>query len=370
MYSLFNIQQSASQGIMHLSEWVYLKNGLQRNLSQVVHFYRNNPMAVHSDHFLVKLLQSITIPQSQHLERYYNNVDALALNLSASLHMHSSIHHGKLFDGVFFGKGNDEILVAHTDSFDLKEANEKWKDLSPVRILRHFRSDLGFNLPDGNNTGSEEGLSVIAINIPMLAIQYRAFRFNEIKINSNENGEVVDSTLSCAHFIHMYVLPNAMLSYLDHVVFNRISNLEFGIPLGESSRKHSFFLTDFSAKMTYVHNEILNVLKKQNKDFTGILRNIPVVSCDNADKLMELPDMALTRQILPSLVVSRLPELKFLCRISRDSIGNKNQSEINRILRYITQYRSDNLFRQFPLDVYQDIMEDVEDIEKILKIIQ
>ena len=368
MYSLYSHKSPSLQGVVKLQDWLYVKSGLERNLAQVIKFYRTNPMAVHSNHFLVKLLQSITIPQFQNIERYYNNVDALSLNLSMAFKITSSLYKGQLFNGIFFGPGNDEIIIASDDGFDPFEATEKWKELQSVKVLMSPKSDLGLNLLDGVNNGSEEGLAVIIINIPLLAVQYRAFRLNEVRINTNENGELTDSTLSVMHFVHMYVLPNMLYSYLDHAVFNRIANLELGLPLGESKRHHSFFLQDYSAKLLYVHNKILDILKKENKDFNGILQNIPTVTKDNAAELMEVPDIALTRQVLWALVLSRLPELKFLCRLSKDSIGNKNQSEVNRILRFFLNYKSDNSIKSMlPLDVYLNVVDDMNEISKLVK---
>ena len=358
MHSLFSQAQAGASGIVHIPEWQYIKSGLIRNLNIVLDYYRKNPIAVHSEHFLVNLIQSITIPQTQNLERYYPNVDDMSLDLSMALKMTSSIYQGKIFDGIFYGKGNDEILIAHNESFNPFKANKNWKNLAPVKFLRHYKSDFSFDLPNGNKLGSEEGLSVIAINIPMLALQYRAFRYNELAIE-DEN----ESTLSCAHFVHMYVLPNMLWSYIDHAVFNRISNLEFGIPLGEGSHKHPFFLTDYTDKSVYAQNAILNNLKKQSRTFDGYLQNIPTVIKDNACKLMELPDLPLTRQLLWAMVMSRIPELQFLFRISKDSIGQKNQSEINRITRYVLNYKQDNVFRQnLPLNQFTELMDDLEEM--------
>jgi len=368
MHSIFAQTSPSAQGVFKLPEWIYIKNGLTNNLNSVLKFYRLNPMAVKSDHFLVSLLQSITIPQSQNLERYYNNVDSMALNLSMAFKMTSSIYRGKLFNGIFLGKGNDEILIASDEPFDPFEAEANWKDLRPVNFLRHFRSDLTLNIPDGSNTSSEEGLSVVVINIPLLAVQYRAFRINEIKDHLNGDNAELDTTKSCMQFIHMYVLPNSLYSFLDHAMFNRIVNLEFGIPLGESSKAHSFFLTDYSAKVIYAQNNILNLLRKQNRTFDGILQNIPMIVNSNADDLMELPDLPLTHNVLWGMVMARIPELKFLFRISKESIGDKNRSDVNRIFRYITMYKHDNLFRQtLPLDQFTDLMDDLNEIVEYAK---
>ena len=366
MYSLYNHNTPTTQGVLKIQDWIYVSNGLEKNLNTVIKYYRFNPMAVHSDHFLVKLLQSITIPQSQITERYYNNVDTMSLNLSMELKMTSSIFRGSLFNGIFFSKDTDEILIADDSSIDPFTEIEDWQNIKAVNILSSPRSDLGLNLLDGTNTGIEDGIAVINIHIPLLALQYRSFRLNEDKINTDN--KIMDNTLSIMHFIHMYVLPNMLYSYLDHAVFNRISNLELGLPLGVSKKKHPFYLPDYSAKLQYVHTTILDVLKKENKDFNGILLNIPMVNNKNAAELMQIPDMALTRQLLWSLVIARLPELKFLCRLSKDSIGNKNQSEINRIVRYFLNYKSDNSIKSMlPLDRYLDVADDMEVIAKLVK---
>jgi len=360
MHSIYSNASSIAHGVSKLPSWIYLKNGLENNLKIVISYYRKNPMAVKSNHFLVKLLQSITVPQSQILERYYTNVDAMSLNLSMALKMTSSIYKGSVFDGIFLGPGNDEIIIAHNDSFNPFDAHDNWINLRPVEFLSHQRSDLGLNIPDGINTGVEEGLTVIAINIPLLAIQYRAFRINERIINANDSAE------SVMQFIHRFVLPNALYSYLDHAIFNRISALLIGKPLGESKKAHPFHLTDFSTKLTYVQNDILNLLIKENKTFDGILQSIPMVSVKNAEELMMLPDVALTRQVIWGLVLSRLPELLFLVRISKESIGNKNQSEVNRILRYFQRYRSDNLFRSMlPVNLYLEVADIMSEVERL-----
>lgn len=362
MHSIYSNQSTIAYGTPKNPNWIYVKNGLLANLKTVIEFYRKNPMAVQSNHFLVKLLQSITIPQSQHIERYYNNVDALSLNLSMALKMTSSIFKGHLFDGVFLGKNNYELLIAHSDGFNPNEAHSNWKNLRPVEFLSHQRSDLGLNLPDGINTGVEEGLAVYVIDIPLLAIQYRAFRINERLLNS------IDTSKSVMQFIHMYVLPNMLYSYLDHAIFNRISALELGKPFGESKKQHSFFLTDYSDKITHVQIDILNLLKKENKTFDGMLKSIPMIVKNNADDLMALPDIALTRQCLWSLVLSRLPELLFLVKLSKESIGNKNQSEVNRIVRYFQNYKSDNLFRtMLPIDLYLNVADIMNEVERLVK---
>ncbi len=354
MQNLFSLSSPAGQGIMKFPEWNYVALGLKKNLSTVINFYRHNPMAVKSDHFLVKLLQTITIPQSQCLERYYSNVDAISLNVSMVLKMTSSIYKGQMFEGIFYGLGSPEILIANSDSFDFEKAHVQWKNCCPVKVLRHSISDLNLNIPNGHVNGSEAGLAVISINITMLAVMYRAFRMNQMLIADGDSEE------SVMQFIHMYVLPNMLFSHLDHVLFNRIDNLLQGAPMGESRVKHSFFLIDYSEKVTHIQTGLIRNIEKVGKDFIGILRSIPAITKNNMDELMAMPEIAPTRQIVWALVIARLEVLTFLFMISEDGPGKRNQMQVNRILRNITAYRSDNLMRSMlPIDIYMDVEDDI-----------
>ena len=77
MYSLFNFMPETLSAVTKVSGWSNLQAGLQRNLNTVMQYYRTHPMAVESDHLLVRLLQSIDIPLSQNPERYQDNVQAM-----------------------------------------------------------------------------------------------------------------------------------------------------------------------------------------------------------------------------------------------------------------------------------------------------
>jgi uncharacterized protein YggT (Ycf19 family) len=83
---------------------------------------------------------------------------------------------------------------------------------------------------------------------------------------------------------------------------------------------------------------------------------------------MMLPSIAITRQVSWAIFISRLSELLFLFRLSKESHGNKNQSEIGRVLRQLTMYKSDNLFRSMlPNDKYIEVSEQIKDLIELTK---
>jgi hypothetical protein len=357
MRTLFNLKPPSQYGVLRSVHWPYVRDGLRRNLEVILRYHRRNPQAVQGSHFLVRLLGAITIPHALNLDRYFENVDAGTFNTASALKLTSPVSKGAVFKGIFYGPGCHEVLIGHNDFFDIYDADRNWMNLQPVTVLRHPRSDLMMNLPDGKATGSEIGLAVIAINIPMLAIMYRAFcRYEEQAVPQG-------SRLSVYHFLRMYVLPNMLATHLDVALFNRIDNLQKGAPLGESKQPHSFALPDYSKKVTEVHLEILTYLKKKRQDFLGVLYTIPAAVKPNMAQVMEMPDVAPTMQITWALVLARLNTVAFLFKTAEERLHSLNQTEVSAVRRAIVSYRSDSVFSTvLPIEDYIEASLTLDDI--------
>jgi hypothetical protein len=360
MYSLFNSMPETLSAVVQMPGWSNLHSGLKRNLDTVIHYYRSHSMAVKSDHFLVTLLQTIDVPLSQNLERFHDNVQAMSLNLSMALKMTSSIYRGKIFDGVFYGPQCPEILIADNDDFDAEEAHKNWTNQVPVSVLRHPVTDLGLKLPDGHDNTTDFGVAVLVINIPLLAVMYRAFRLAE----AYREEILQENQRSTMQFVHMYVLPNMMGSHLDYVLFNRIHALSVGSPLGEARRAHSFPLMDWTDKLNLAQERMLDFFANNARDFRGIMHEVPMVTKNNLDELMKLPDLAPTQQVVWALSISRLPALDFLFRVSKGGASIKNRQQVNYVLRQIKMYRRNSMMKVLPPDVLADVMFEIDHIEQ------
>lgn len=360
MLSLFDSPPPIKGGVIRFPEWNYVRDGMRRNVANAIRYYQNNPTAVQSQNFLVRLLHSITVPQGLSTERYYDNVDAIALNVSMALKMTSSIYKGQLFHGEFYGQGSIEVIIAHNDWFDPGTAHTNWKRLQPVRVLSSPHTNMGYNIPDGRRSSSEVGVSVIAVNVPMLALQYRAFRQNE-QYWSEMNGN--DSQRSIYQFIRMYPLTNMLISQTDVVVFNRILSLLEGAPMGESSRKHSFVVPDYSNKLDQVQTKVLDGLQRNGRDFYNTMRTVPMVFKDTLADAIIWPDMAPTRQVVWGLVMGRLPLMRFLFDSAKDGVHARNRMEYNQLVREVRGWRSESLFKSMLSgDLLADVEYDLQDL--------
>lgn len=363
MFNLFNSRTSLNVSQIMPKQWPNAKGVLKRNLATVINFYHSHSMAVASDHFLVRLLQSINVPQSLETDRYYDNVVDVSMNLSMALKMTSSYYQGKVFDGVFYGQGNTEVLVSVETEFNPYEATQLWTRLMPVQVLRHPRSDMALNLPNGRNTGSESGIAVITINIPMLAIMYRAFRLNEMKAHEKDG----DSQRSLMMFVHMYVLPNMLPTHLDYAIFNRFMCFSNGNPLGDSLQRHSFYTIKEIGVLDTALKSLVTYFEKTRISFTAVLRNIPCINKQNLDYALMLPEVAYTRQIIWALALARIPVIMELVRIANATNSKMNREDFNAIAKFLALVRNDKLMpNALPEHVMREVRKDLDTLKEMI----
>lgn len=326
MKTLFNLVNS---GVQKFSFWENERAGLKRNIARIKDYYRYNPTIVPSQHFLVRLLQSIAVPHSINTERYYDNVSLIAPRLSSVLGMTSSINRGKLFKNTFY-KGSNEVLLSITERLiDVESANKRWKELAPVKVLMHPVSTVNLSLPDGRQDLEETGMVVVSIDVPLLALQYRAFCIEQQYLN---NG----AQLTIMQFIRMYVIPNMLESHLDYAIFNRIRKLHLKEPIPNFEQTHSIILIDYSNQIDGVLTRVISLLKNQVNSFSKILLTLPAITENDQSYLNEFPNTAVTRQVSWALVLTKIPVMGFLASISSTEKTNVNVGELNRFINFIT----------------------------------
>lgn len=338
MYTLLNERVAPAKGIVSFPEFTYVKNGLSRNLETAVNYYRANPMAVNSSHLLVRLLQSISIPFGEDVIIYKDRVTDLALNLAMSLGLTSPIATGKTFDGVFYGKGSSEILIAHIEEFDPRLSITNWQNLQPIRVLKHPRTDVAMLLPNGEVYGRESGLSVIAINIPMLACQYRQFCI--------QTALSKDTPLSVNQFVHMFVLPNMLSSQLDVAILNRTYALFRGWAVADAPASTPFAVPNYQANLDPVLNRVLqNAQRMTTHDFVNLLRGFPLVTANSLWDMAKLPQVIPTRQVTWALIIARLTLFELLVQINYVSRNENNGVSLNVIRKTMLELKSDQSMR-------------------------
>ena len=323
--------------------WKYVKSGLQRNISQTVMYYRSRNFSVKSNHLLVRFLNSCSVSVFGDINEFYNKAQQQALVLGSHYEMTSSISRGKLFDGVFFGTGSKEIIIAVDDSENPEELEANWEDISPLTFIDHPKSDTSLLLANGKAYSKEEGTTIVTLNIPSLLLQYRCWLKRQVELTKQGLSPYPTSV-----FIHKYVIPNALASQIDIAVFNRINNLVQGAPMGVPLFRHAFNLINYDDRLDKVLKEVVKKLGKTDKDFFTIMREIPMVSAVNLLEIAPLPDCAPTIQFQWAQLLCRMKLVAFLIDISPSSGKKQNRQQLNALKKYFDQISSGNVIEHIP----------------------
>lgn len=333
MLSIFNDLNPRDKGIIQFPEWTYIRDGLMMNLDHTNKYYRSGAYAVGSDHELIKLLFGLTTSTELDLSTYYKQVDAKALTVAQQLGYTTSISKGRVFNNVFFGGKSREVIIVHNEDFDPQDVTDNWMDAQPIRILRH-----GFDFIDCFPTQGQlasNGVSVFAINLPMLGVQYRAYREWQKKF-----GDQVTGRASIYSFCFGYPLNNMIYDAMDHSVFNRLVRLKQNLPTSDNQYRHPFHVTNFTVRCDRILSKILDVISSNPLDLYTTMATIPLVNQGNVVGLAKLPDLYESRQINWAIYMARVDMLLFLMSFD-ESFTKMNQSELSKIKYDLKLYLKD-----------------------------
>lgn len=331
MESLFRLESQSNTGSIELRQWNYAKDGLLQNVEKIEQYYQDYPIPVNGSHLLARLILSISVSRKLSFDRYLANCSALAMSTAQTLRMTSALSKGQLWDGVFYGAGTKEIILAHDTLFPIFEAHENWKTLRPVTVLLHNQSNTSMLLPDGRVNSTDKGVAIVAVNIPMLMAMY--YRFNEEQDIVERNG---GTRRTLYQFISSYALTGMLRTHLDQAYFNQLYNKVSGVPNTQAIRKHSFFLTDYSPALDAITTQQTEYLKNMEKRFSGVMHAAHMPFSGDLWELSKMPIIPSTLQVYWALTLSRIKVIAFLCLVQKDyeRINKKELSTIRTLMRF------------------------------------
>jgi hypothetical protein len=324
-----------------------------------LHHYKNMAYSVPPDHMLVRFLQSLDVPMALSNSRYYANLFDNALSVANALHMTTPFGTGNVFKGVFFNKNISEVLIAFTEDFNMDKVDKEWEYLTPVRVLRHPFTTLKLQVPNGKFVSPDTGTAVFAVNAPLLAVQYRAFVRSE-NLRRETSPDYVPR--NAQQFVHAYVLPNILESYLDYALFNRMNCLFNDLPMMEFSVNSVIHQPNLQSQVDGIYQKVISVLLKSKYTAPMTLAAIPCFSSIDMRSLIFVPDVVPTRQILWSTILSKLPLLVFMARAVKQDFSDLYS--VRTMLEKLKRQKV--LDSALPKELYQNAMTEIDEILEII----
>ena len=357
MQSLFNRNDHRSFSLTRYAQWDTLRSQLQINIDSVIRYYSTRVQAVKSNHLLARILNSLNVPHSLPTERFFQLVSDIALSQSMVFQISSPLSQGRVHRGVFYGPNSSEILVYDSASADAVSSARDWKNIQAVRVVSHPRTDLDLLLPNGKDVSYEDGVSVIAIDIPLLALQFRQF---SLEMASRDQTEVI---LGVTHFIHMYVLPNMLKTQTDITLVNRVAHLFHSKPMPRCKIHHPFRLIDIERQLNQMHQQIICDMQNKNMVIEQVFRTIPAVTSADGYDALQLPQQYCNRQIRWTEMVARIGYLVMAFEIMGRSSLHANLTELNHLVRLIKTIENEQgLIGFVPGSVYLQVKEQMDEI--------
>ena len=356
MFRLFSEMPGGTGGSYKPGAWPALCKAIEHTVGEISAFYHNTPMSTGAQHFLNKILAFFGSDVTTPTKELYRYLQYNWMAFAQAQRMTAVNTAGRTFSGTFYGPGIEEVLLCVNTAFDWDWAVKNWKQLRPVQVLQHPFTNDAFNLPTGVNNTTVKGLAVIQVDIPMLVIQYHAFRLWEIYDVKLLNQEYVHKTPF--QFLHMHVLPNMLYSHVDNVILNRFRALVTGQSMDTSASRHSFMVTRYGNRIDSVLQALVKQLTTRREDFGTTMRSIPMVFAEDGYDLARYPAVMQNKQNKWALAVSRLNMMETLFALDAMEPSNVNQVWIQEIHREIDYYNSENGWRtQVPAAIRDEVIE-------------
>lgn len=336
MYALFTEFPAPNGGSFIPGQIHTLRAAIKRTVKGIVDYYEGTTMAVPSTHFLNQILGFYGSQYQSSAFEAFRYVRGSYLNLCQTLKITSPASIGRAFDGVFYGPGIKEVIIARSHMLDYDKVSADWRSIKPIKVLLHPFTNMRFNLPDGVNNTNEGGLAVFELDIPALILKYRAFRIYERSLIDGDYPDYVHKTPF--QFIHMHVLPSMLESHVDQVMVNRFKALLLNESLESAASRHSFRVIDHSRGVDEILKPIVRDLNKKSLTFPQMLKYIPTIYAADGFELAALHDVFRTRQTNWAWSVARNQFIEILLNLDRRLPGTNNDVYIQYWKRTYVKY--------------------------------
>lgn len=364
MHTLFNEPSKYALKSIPFARYDFFLKKHRKNLYKTIRHYRTNDYAVKSNHLLVRIIQTLPTMRHLNLRDYKDAISDYTPRVSQALRLTNPVGLGAtFFPGVFLGVDSEEVIITTTEEFDINWLMDNWEYASPIRFIRHPKSDLNLNMPLGRSTSDENGPSVILINIPLLACQYRLWREREESREKNEQRTTMQYVIS-------YPLANSLSSFQDIALLNRLIKLFNNEEVSDDSPKHPFALLNYHSETDGCLKIIINkILLKRRLSFTEIISIIKLVNKESIREAISIPDMPFTRQVMWGLIVARVPIITFFLNHRERVKSNFDKDIINTLRISIRRITSDKTIDRAATSLLTDATKIAlnEDIEPHLK---
>lgn len=339
MYRVFTNPVLANTGKSDHPNFITVRRLIKSEVNKMLTYYRNSSMTVSSNHLVKQILEQLNVSMKRDLESYvgacHDEVSRLARLFGL---VHYEIRNPEPKDGIFYAKGIPEFIIADETTFNPIEAYRNWDKLSPIKIRYHPFSDLNYPLLNGHykNPVREKGYVIISINIPLLALQYRAWLKEKSKTGDNFD--------RMGSFILRYPIANMVYRHTEIAIINRTIKTYTSEPVAKFYRLHPYNVVDHSKLVDEVLLKRAEIIKTRQINFDELFNLFNTIYGYSWRQIAKPPKMVHTRNTKWVLDLQVLHLLEFWLRAKRSGNVLTDRSITNKITRHIRNMENDAVY--------------------------
>lgn len=301
MYNLFNHGKLNKGELFDVPSFNTTRKLINSEVDRIIGYYKNTNFVVPQTHLLCQILRQLTVSFKRDLASFtsvcYDEIPRLSMLFNL---IHYEVSNPEIRHGLFYNSSTPEYIVADETLFDYDHAYKHWKKLTPVRVHYHGYSDLNVPLLNGNykNPVRENSYAVISINIPLLALQYRAWLENEVVKYGDSASAASDETSilkRLEHFVFKYPLLNASYNHVELALINRTLNHYRELPVGKYFRLHPINVVNLTDIVDRTLKERVAVLKRNKFRVHQFMSAFSGLKKQNWSKVLTSPEIVKTR---------------------------------------------------------------------------
>lgn len=346
MLNLFTKTDTTNYGNMLTPLHGRLVDVSKRNMERALEYWRSNGSSILNTNLVLKLIKELPVPGGDltqlsfdKVRKYYEDIRDKDYQYGNKFNLTTSTRYGAISKSEFYDDSVDEIIISNSTPFHT-DMVKHWRNAEPVRVHRHPYNVTYYGLLARKTNLGGNGVAVLTINIPLLALQYLMWLREEASYTDSNGGKRLQSTYM---FVAKYPIPNLLKSHNDIAIINRFIG-RYHNELDETRDvRQAFWLNDELALMDQVIVKTVVELKRQERLWPAVLLHLPSV-WRNGQDAVHLPIDIEMRQNRWAWYIACLWMVDFLCEHEASFKKRKNGEALNNIIKELQRIKSDNTF--------------------------
>ncbi len=337
MYQLFKDVPKNRNTKMDSADFLYVQKTLLREMSKIGNYYRDSNYVVKGDHLINQLLLHLNVSLKRDLESYVRVCGQETERLARVFKLVNPVVSNPVVrHGEFYNTDTKEFIILHAEEFDYLKAYNNWEKIVPIKVHAHNFTDTTMHVPDGDyiNNLREAGYSVISINLPLLALQYKAW---VDKVQSLQ-----DHKTQTVNFIYQYPLVNMQHRHMELVLINRLINTYRGLPVADFKGVHPMSVTNVDSHLDRVIKRRIEMIKGGQFKFDQLFNVFTCLRHKSWFSVIRPIDIAPVRSVSWVLEVQILNYFEFFVETRVDATYNRQ--ELTRALRDLRYLNNDSVY--------------------------